>query len=527
MGIIHLTQQNFEKQIVQYGFFAEQIPACFSSKQLADKLSIILPLIDCDYKQVKKAKNNTTVPTVISTYKNNISRRILSLPNPAAFLRTVKLYSENWARINSLANSSNSLSSITYLRSYSKDNFLEEINSENLREVRKAKSDFVEGVKSCIRIALGYQYRLKVDIANCYNSIYTHSVTWAICGKENAKTYMRTKKPLSLRENYELGDAIDAFTRFQKNNETNGIVVGPYTSRIFSEIVLSAVDKLLNNKGFVFKRYVDDYKFYFRSEAQAKESVRIIEKILNQYNLHLNLAKTEILRFPYEKLSNMQSAYAAALKKDGIFGVLNAAAQFHTDGEKGAYKYALKYIRKQKLDLQSFELIFPLLVNIMLLDPKYGKYVITFLKKNRTGIDIQKLSNIANNELMQSLKGELQQESLLFLYLIHDIRLKISPENIIAALNSQDDFSIIIALDIWQHHNSLVIRTKTQARIINKAINTLAAELSGENYLGSRWLLLYEAEKHDLFPKGTYTPIARTPLFEALFNNGISFYEGK
>lgn len=525
MTIVHLTKQNFEKQIVQYGFFAEQMPACFSSKQLANKLSVILPLIDCKYAQVKCSKKNTTAPTVISTYKNDISRRILSVPNPEAFLRIVKLYSENWSKIVALTNSSNSLSPITYMRSYSGDNFLEEINSENLREAYRAKSDFVEGIKNCIRIALGYQYRLKVDIANCYNSIYTHSVAWAICEKENAKTYMRTKQPLSLKEDYELGDAIDAFTRFQKSNETNGIVVGPYTSRIFSEIVLAAIDKILREHGFVFKRYVDDYKFYFRSETQAQESIQVVEKILNQYNLNLNLAKTEILRFPYEKLSNMQNTYAAALKKDGIFGVLNAAAQFHTDGEKGAYKYALKYVRKQKLDPQSFELVFPLLVNIMLLDPKYGKYIIAFLKKNRSGIDIIKLSDIANNELMQSLKRELQQESLLFLHLIHDIRLSISAENVIAALNSQDDFTIIIALDIWRHHKSLVKRTKAQANRINKTVAALAAGLAGENYQGARWLLLYEAEKHNLFPRNVYTPIPKTPFFDLLFNNDISFYE--
>lgn len=474
---------------------------------------------------MNNAKSITTSPTIISTYKNDISRRILSIPNPEAFLRIVKLYSANWSRITALANSRNSLSPITYMRGYSRDEVIEEINSENLREHYKTKSDFVEGIKSCIRIALGYQYRLKVDIANCYNSIYTHSVAWAICGKEEAKTYLRTKQPQSLKDDYELGDAIDAFTRFQKNNETNGIVVGPFTSRIFSEIVLSAIDELLNEYGFVFKRYVDDYKFYFRSETQAQESIQIIEKILNQYNLHLNLSKTEIARFPYEKLSDMRTSYAAALKKEGIFGVLNTAAQFYTNGEKGAYKYALKYIRKQKLNSQDFEFVFPLLVNIMLLDPKYGKYVVAFLKKNRSGINDTELSNIANDELSQSLKRELQQESLLFLHLIHEIRLKISAQNVIDTLKSQDDFSIIIALDIWRHHKSLVKRTKPQANKINKAVTTVVAELAGENYQGARWLLLYEAEKHDLFRNSGYTAIPKTPFFDLLFNNGISFYE--
>lgn len=525
MSIIPLTDQNFEKQIVQYGFFAEQIPACYSSKSLADKLQVILPAIDCSYEQAKSSKQNTTAPTEISTYKNDISRRILSVPNPEAFLRLVKFISINWSRIKSVTHSENSLSSITYLRNYNGDDLLEEINSENLREARRVKSDFVEGVKNCIRVALGYQYRLTVDIANCYNSIYTHSVAWAICGKSEAKTYLRTKQPQTLQADYELGDAIDAFVRYQKNNETNGIVVGPFTSRIVSEIVLASIDKVLSDEGFVFRRYVDDYKFYFRSESKASESIQKIERILNEYNLHLNLAKTEIVRFPYEKVSSMPSAYAKAAKEGGIFGVLNAAAEFHVAGEKGAYKYALKYVRKRKLDLESFGFCFPLLVNIMLLDPKYGKYIIAFLKKNRSGIDVQELSRIANDELAQSLENRLQQESLLFLYLIHDLRLNIRAENIISVFDSKDDFSIIIALDIWRHHNALVVRTRPEATAINKAIATLGSELTGESYSGARWLLLYEAEQHSLFPPNVYTPVERTPFFELLSDNGISFYE--
>ena len=447
--------------------------------------------------------------------------------NPEAFLRLVKLISTNWLDIKRFSFSENSLSPITYMRSYRDGDLLEEINSESIRETNHAKSDFVEGVKNCIRASLGYQYRLKVDVANCYNSIYTHSVAWAICGKEQAKAYLRTHAPQSIKNDYELSDSLDAFMRFQKNNETNGIVVGPYTSRIFSEIVFASIDKNLRGKGFVFRRYVDDYKFYFRSETDAEESVRQIEKTLNDYNLNLNLSKTEILKFPYELLSDMQNAYSIALKKDGIFGVLNAASAFHTAGEKGAYKYALKYIRNSKLDVTTFNLVFPILVNVMLLDPKYGKYVISFMKKNKANIDTEKLAAIANNELRQSLSQELQQESLLFLYLIHDIRLPITAENIIGVLKSRDDFSIIMALDIWRHHNSLVSRTRQEASMVKKVIKELISELTGETYVGARWLLLYEIKRHGLLPAQEYTPIPLTPFFQLLNQNGISFYESK
>lgn len=526
MSIIRLTSQNFVYQVVKHGFFAEQIPGCFSSEQMASKIQSLLPYINCNHSQIRESHNNTTAPVEISTFKNDISRRILAIPNPEAFLRLVKFISIHWPEIKNTANSENSLSPITYLRDdYTGSNILEEINSENIREAHRVKSDFVEGIKNCIRVSLGYQYRLQVDIANCYNSIYTHSIAWAVCGKEKAKTYMRTKTPATLKQDYELADTLDAFMRFQKNNETNGIVVGPFTSRIFSEIILASIDKELREKGFIFRRYVDDYKFYFRSETKAQESVQQIEKILNKYNLNLNLSKTEIRRFPYEILSNMKDSYDAAFKKDGIFGVLNAAGTFHIAGEKGAYKYALKYIKKEKLNAETFNLVFPMLVNVMLLDPKYGKYVIAFMKKNRANIDTKKLTDIANEELKQNLSQELQQESLLFLYLIHDVRLSILAENIINILKSHDDFSIIIALDIWKHHKSLVRRKPIEETKINKAIKALISELAGETYSGPRWLLLYEIKQHQLLPVNSYRSIPMTAFFQILNQNKISFYE--
>lgn len=525
MSIIYLTSQNFTYQVTIHGFFAEQIPSCFSSKQLASQIPSILALIDCSYPQVKKSRQNTTIPVEISTYKNDISRRILSVPNPEAFLRLVKYISNKWNEIKGVSKSENSLSPITYLRSYTRDNILEEINSENIREAHKVKSDFQDGIKCCIQISLGCQYRLKVDIANCYNSIYTHSVTWSICGKQEAKTYLRTKLPSTLKEDYELGDCLDAFMRFQKNNETNGIVVGPFTSRIFSEIILSSIDKRLRKSGFIFKRYVDDYKFYFRSETDAEASVKQIEKILNEYNLNLNLSKTEIRRFPYEMLSNIGETYINALKKDGVFGVLNAAAILYTSGEKGAYKYALKFIKKSKLTSENFSLVFPILVNIMLLDPKYGKYVIGFMKKNHANIDIKEIESISNKELRQSISQGLQQESLIFLHLIHEIRLSICADNIIEIFKSHNDFAIIIALDIWKHHSTLVKRTRSEAIKINQAIKDLVSELNGETYSESRWLLLYEIVQHNLLSPKLYTPIEMPKFFQELSSRHISFYE--
>ncbi|RNC29222.1 MAG: hypothetical protein AWM53_00871 [Candidatus Dichloromethanomonas elyunquensis] len=516
-----LNKENFISQVVRYGFFAEQIPECFSSAKLSNKLDEIMPFVSLK----AKAKDATTSPTTLSTYKNDISRRVLSLPNPEAFLRVVKLIADNWSEIKAATDSSNSLSPITYIHTY-REGDSEMLNSENVRESIRSKSDFIEGIKNCIIASLGYKYRLDVDVANCYNTIYTHSIAWAMCGKDDAKLYHRTKTPISLKGKYELADQLDTYVRYQKNNETNGIVVGPFTSRIISEVIMAELDRKLTEKGYHFRRYVDDFKFYFRTESQAQESLPIIEKVLNEYNLNLNTAKTEIHKYPFDVISQMKTAFEDALKKEGVFGVLNTAAQFQISGEKGAYKYALKMLKNCEIPIDDFDIIMPSLINVMLIDPKYGKYVIGYLKHNIKKLDKAKLSQIMNQELESSLKTELQQESLIFIQIIKELNLNLAANNLINLLKTGDDFSIIIALDIWKNRNRSVNRTPAEARRINAEIKSLATRLNGETMKGSRWLLLHEIAMHQLIDGSIMPLIATDPFFTELTRHNISFYKG-
>lgn len=115
--------------------------------------------------------------------------------------------------------------------------------------------------------------------------------------------------------------------------------------------------------------------------------------------------------------------------------------------------------------------------------------------------------------------------NILFIYMIHDLKLDVEACNILSIIHSENDLAIIIALDIWAHHNKRVLRTRTEAHEINLAVKELANSLSFEEYKGNRWLLLYEAEAHSLFPKGVYTPIAMTPFFTLLRQKGIDLYK--
>lgn len=139
MSTIKLTADNFAKQVAEFGFFAEAVPPCFTSKGIADNIQAILSGIKTTTSEVNYSNKNTTAPIELSTYKNDISRRVLSIPNPETFLRLVKLISENWAEILAYAESENSLSPITYMRSYKDSDLLEEINNEGIREANQVK----------------------------------------------------------------------------------------------------------------------------------------------------------------------------------------------------------------------------------------------------------------------------------------------------------------------------------------------------------------------------------------------------
>lgn len=141
-----------------------------------------------------------------------------------------------------------------------------------------------------------------LDVSHCFDSIYTHSVSWAI--KE--KNYVREH----LEYNSQFPQELDTLMQRSNNNETNGIPIGSEFSRIFSELIFQRIDLDIENKiknkfswsnniDYKILRYVDDYVLYTHNEEQALEITKIISLNLNNYNLHLNNQKLIKLQRPF------------------------------------------------------------------------------------------------------------------------------------------------------------------------------------------------------------------------------------
>ena len=144
-----------------------------------------------------------------------------------------------------------------------------------------------------IALSLQYKYLFVTDIANCYGSIYTHSIAWALLGKEDAKK-KRSSKGL-------LGNIIDRYIQGMQYGQTNGIPQGSTLFDFIAEIVLGYADMILceelSNNGiteYKILRYRDDYRVFSNSKDELEKIAFHLQKVLSGLNFQLNIKKTEI-----------------------------------------------------------------------------------------------------------------------------------------------------------------------------------------------------------------------------------------
>lgn len=145
-----------------------------------------------------------------------------------------------------------------------------------------------------ITLAIDYRYLLETDITDCYGSIYTHSIPWAIHTKEEAK------KKSNRNKNSLIGVAIDNHLQDMSYGQTNGIPQGSKIMDFIAEIVLGYVDFLLTEElnklnivDYKILRYRDDYRVFTNNPFESEQIAKKLSEILSDIGLKLNADKTK------------------------------------------------------------------------------------------------------------------------------------------------------------------------------------------------------------------------------------------
>lgn len=191
------------EDLIRRGYIPKEFIPAFKSESFADVYDAIDPTNLSRYGKYLSRCCLHSIP------KLKQFRRIISLPNPLHQLSLAVAVEKHWALLSTRMESSTiSLSS------------LEEDASGHSALRRKVGFDDLASERA-LRSTAG-RFMVRADLSRFYQTLYTHSIPWALHTKEVAKS-KKADKTLP-------GNAIDIAVRSTQDQQTLGIPVGPETS---------------------------------------------------------------------------------------------------------------------------------------------------------------------------------------------------------------------------------------------------------------------------------------------------------
>lgn len=227
---------------------------------------------------------------LLSTKDGRFSWRPFELIHPAIYITLVQLIcsSENWKilidRFNVLHDGVVECTSFPMVS-----------KNENAHDATQVRNWWLNYEQRSLALSLEYTHLLKTDVSNCYGSLYTHSIVWALHGLDEAKEYKHDKDLL--------GNQIDKHICNSRYGQTNGITQGSVLMDIIAELVLAYVNSLItaelrakfgDKKDFHILRYRDDYSVFTHNDQRGGDIVKVISDCLRKVGMQLGAAKTAV-----------------------------------------------------------------------------------------------------------------------------------------------------------------------------------------------------------------------------------------
>ena len=259
-------------------------------------------------------------------------------------------------------------------------------------------------------LSLKYRYMFVTDITNCYGSIYTHTIAWALMGKDIAKK--KKGKPGLL------GNMIDTYMQGMQYGQTNGIPQGSVLFDFIAEIVLgyadSQVSETLARKGitdYKILRYRDDYRIFCNKKEELEEIAFLLHDVLANLNLQLNAKKTMLTedvidnalkpdklaymkRYPLYRNAGQRTYTTASTLQQELLYIHQFAKEFPNSGTlKKLLTTFSKRLHKRKQAVNNHEVLIAIITEIALGSPKCYSIVLQLCS-----VLINKLSTTSERE---------------------------------------------------------------------------------------------------------------------------------
>jgi hypothetical protein len=487
------------------GYFPKELPPAFTTLPLARISSGAVSFDPSFCRPTIPSKN-----IIHSFLARSNSRRHLGIVNPVDYIALATAIVQNWNSLRPFINKSQiSLTSPVFH------------GPPGRAFGYKYTFDSMDDRKAIVRSRS--RYVLRADINQFYHSIYTHSIAWALHGKRIAKS-QRSNARL-------LGNVLDKLIRNSQDNQTIGVPIGPDSSFLIAEIILSVCDENLSKaKIRNVTRFVDDYEFGCESLHSAEYCRDKLQEILGEFELVLNPDKTKILELPVplelpcistirtfdlNNLTSNSQRYALIRIFDIVFENVTQ------NSDSPLLKYLLGKLSRLTIEKSNWTLYENLLLQCAMSDPSTISYIVDEFwkyKKADYSLGLTHIQDVMSTLI--SLHAPLNHSSEVTWALWTQIVLGLPIAEFAAkqALKMSDPIVAILLLDA--RSKSLIKST------IN--VNQYQSLMSNNDLFSDQWLLSYEANvKHWLPSVGSQDHVASDRCFNFLKSNSVSFYDDK
>lgn len=488
--------------LIARGYFPQEAPPTFTTTSLA-------AFVQATGLSTLNSTHQTTHPNHL--LRHNIARvggfrRQLSIPNPIDHMAISEVVDTHWS--NEMAPN---LSPWQFASSCPRYPAIG----------RALAPRNIDSVSERARSRRAGRVLLRTDIQNFYPSIYSHSIPWAIHGKQAAKMQRRNMNLV--------GNKLDLCVRNAQDGQTLGVPVGPDTSWLIAELLMAKVEVGLQAKIGPLQghRYLDDWELCFRSAGDAERALSNLQEVLSEFELSLNPRKTEIVGLPdpledtgiHELRRWNFSTTSVGQRRDLIAYFDRVSKLLAACRTSNIASYAVARLRSATLSVMATEVLVHQLINLFVTEPACAKQVATTISLLVQGGHIVDRTLIATASeevvLRHAPLGHGSEVAwALWLCIAHSVPL--SQEVADSVVGMVDD--LVALLTLHAAHLGLIPQPLNA--------HSWAQLMTVDELRGPHWLLSYEARVKGWLPSwGGGDHITQDGYFAALRTGGVEFYD--
>lgn len=486
------------ENLIRNEYFPVELPACFTTDMVVKNIKEIRGWVN---------SNNIpySIPCKFSGFKNTNARRKFSIPNIYHYVKAVDCVIENNKDIFRVLDKSEvSLSKPIHGKAKDDQPYCKKTYnvSETRLEIEKLYQDNL--------------YQIKLDISSFFDSIYTHSIPWAMHTIQVAK---KSKGKDNLP-----GDRIDKCMQAMNYRQTNGILVGNAISRIVSEIILCTVDNKIQErfKNIKCRRFVDDYYIFTKDSYEIQSIISFIRNELGKYELLLNENKVEITESPFSYGKEWVEELKLYIHLDKELFLNKAINLFNSYNDISILRYGITVISLHKFREKEWITIQSKMINIWTKYPSISDLIIKVFLSNSKSLKRNDIKNAIYTILERNIQLNNHQEVIWTLWIAKILNIKISSSYLERVIKSKNSIAIIIVLDM------ISSKQVVNSRGITNAIKELLDFLEEEDNLmwSEYWLLAYEIDLNywaNEFGR-KFEKARKDEFFKKLINKKVYFY---